>query len=76
MTAHDREYRQETPSMGELLKSCAAADAVSTPPATEAEEAGTDPAGEKAKSGEKAGGSAAAAALCSVPGKHPGQDAA
>jgi hypothetical protein len=70
MTAHDREYRQETPSMGELLKSCAAADAVSTPPATEAEDAGTEP------TGEKAGGSAAAAALCSVPGKHPGQDAA
>lgn len=60
MTAHERENRQETPSMRELLESCAAADAVSTPPAAE---------------GESGAGYVSAAAVLSVPDQRPAEPA-
>lgn len=67
MTACEREHRQEPPSMRELLESCAAADAVSTPP---------DSAAEPEGSPAPALPSASTAALLATPEQRPDQDAA
>lgn len=74
MTAQEHENRQGTPSMRQLLESCAAADAVSTPPAD-----GTDTAGARTgKPGGRAGAvdadAMSAAAVLSVPDQRPNRD--
>ncbi|MGW8379127.1 hypothetical protein [Streptomyces sp. ODS28] len=74
MTAQEREPRQETPSMHQLLASCAAADAVSTPPESGAEAA--QDAETPRASGVPYTADASAAAILAVPEQRPGRDAA